>query len=704
MQLQNFSARTLSVAALLIASSAFGQKWTDASTGIPSAVPYVSALTIDAAAPSTIYATTSDGRLFKTTDGAGSWRLLSNIAGVFRFVLDPSDPLTLYAATNRGILKSTNGGESWSGANAGLTLSFVGNIVIDPVTPSTLYAWAFQGFGGFLFKSTDGGANWGALDRGPRDILTLVVDPTTPSNIYATSVDPRSPQNPQILKSTDGGENWGSLNIDLSLNFCVPLAVAPTAPATLYAGCRDPVTRTAVLIQSIDGGKGWNIVNATFPERTAIVTITIDPSDPSTVYLVYNYPGPRVGITRSTDAAASWNVIYDAPFDRVFPPIAIDPATPSTLYIGGPGGVRKTSSGGADWQVASDGLIDFDIRILVPDPVNPAVVYTGGRDGILKSADRGASWSNLVKLQLPAPSFPPPLSPPPFGAGPAHTRSLQIDFANPNVLYALTFRPNGCAFSDKLLFKSVDGGATWTDNVSPPSTGCILGDLMVMDPTNPNTLYLSAFNEGATSLLKSTNAGAAWNDIWGRDTFVQALVIDHSNPAILFAGLGDTSESPVNGVVKSVNGGVSWTNAGLTGSAVTLIAMSASDSRTLYASTEGFYTEPRGFRGLYKSTDSGTSWFAINEGLEELMDTRTRISALVINPRNPNILYAGTAGSGIFRSTDGGATWSPFNDRLSDLNIRLMAFAPHEPATLYAGTPSGVFRIVDDKAQASTGR
>jgi photosystem II stability/assembly factor-like uncharacterized protein len=438
------------------------------------------------------------------------------------------------------------------------------------------------------------------------------------------------------------------------------------------------------------------VVNDRLPERAGIVTITIDPSAPSTVYVAYNYSGPRVGIIKSTDEAASWNVIYDAPLDLVFPPIAIDPAAPSTIYIGGPGGVRKSTNGGTDWELARDGLIDFDIRLLVPDPVNPEVAYTGGRDGVFKSTDRGESWSRFVTFQLPVPDWPLPTPPPPFGAGPAWTRSLLIDTANPNTLYAGTFRLNGCAFTDRLLFKSVDGGETWSDSVSPPSSGCILADVLVMDAANPNILYASANNDGTALLLKSTTGGATWANVLARDTFLLSLAIAPSNTAVLYAGLGETSESPVNGVVKSMDGGSSWTNAGLTGNAASVIAVSPADSSIVYASTEGLNNEPRGFRGLFKSTDGGANWFAINTGLEGLIDTRARISALVIRPDNPNVLYAGTAGAGVLKSTDAGATWHPFNGGLANLDVRVFALAPGDPKTVFAGTPGGVFKIVDD--------
>ena len=63
-----------------------------------------------------------------------------------------------------GVFKSTNGGGNWSAVNTGLTDTYVHALAIDPVTPTTLYAGTE---GGGVFKSTDGGGNWSAVNTGP---------------------------------------------------------------------------------------------------------------------------------------------------------------------------------------------------------------------------------------------------------------------------------------------------------------------------------------------------------------------------------------------------------------------------------------------------------------------------------------------------------------------------------------------------------
>src|SRR4026208_128847 len=107
---------------LQCALAVFAATWRETNNGLPGAVPGVEALTVDPRAPSTIYARTNAGSVFKSTDGAGSWRPLSSIAGVSFLVVDPKTSSTLYASTSRGVVvKSTNGGESWIAASSGVT-------------------------------------------------------------------------------------------------------------------------------------------------------------------------------------------------------------------------------------------------------------------------------------------------------------------------------------------------------------------------------------------------------------------------------------------------------------------------------------------------------------------------------------------------------------------------------------------------------
>jgi photosystem II stability/assembly factor-like uncharacterized protein len=110
--------------------------------------------------------------------------------GVIAFVLalDPTTPTTLYAGTyGGGVFKSTDGGTSWSAVNTGLTSPTVQALALDPTTPTTLYAGTWGG----VFKSTDGGGSWSSASTGltcggfPCGVSALALDPQTPTTVYA---------------------------------------------------------------------------------------------------------------------------------------------------------------------------------------------------------------------------------------------------------------------------------------------------------------------------------------------------------------------------------------------------------------------------------------------------------------------------------------------------------------------------------------
>jgi photosystem II stability/assembly factor-like uncharacterized protein len=188
-------------------------------------------------------------------------------------------------------------------------------------------------------------------------------------------------------------------------------------------------------------------------------------------------------------------------------------------------------------------------------------------------------------------------------------------------------------------------------------------------------------------MYKSTDGGASWSDrLFG--CCDKAPAIDPTNRTSLYGGTS-------SGVMKSSDGGTTWTETGLSTGA-NVLALDPANPNVLYAAT--WASELSGLRGVFKSTDGGASWLSINEGLGSLVISRAPVTALLINPANPQMLYAGTAGYGVFRSTDGGEHWSPFNDGLPNLDIRLLAVTPGRANALYAGTGSGIFVVKNEKA------
>jgi photosystem II stability/assembly factor-like uncharacterized protein len=212
----------------------------------------VQTIALDPIHHGTIYAGVNSGSttggVYKSTDGGTSWTLLNAdtnfTTDVRAVVVDPVTPTTVYAGTTYGVLKSTDGGATWNPMNAGLGDSpSVESLAIDPISPMTLYTSIIGG----IFKSTDGGANW-AANKGlsSTDVLGITVQPGNPATLYALV------NGVGVFKSTNSGESWVAKNTGLASLFVYSLAINPLNPATLYAGTFD-----SGIFKSSDGGMSW---------------------------------------------------------------------------------------------------------------------------------------------------------------------------------------------------------------------------------------------------------------------------------------------------------------------------------------------------------------------------------------------------------------------------------------------------------------
>ena len=268
--------------------------------------------------------------------------------------------------------------ESNAWISHGLEGETIYSLAIDPVTPTTLYAGVY---GGGVFKTTDGGWNWNAVNNGLTSVIvqSLVIDPKTPSTIYAGT------GNRGIFKSTDGGGTWNITNVGLKNSTVAALAIDPTTPTTLYAG-----TSGGGVFKSVDGGVSWSASNVGMT-NAFVSALAIDPTMPTTIYA-----GSLHGVFKSTDGGANWSLGIINPTDIHVVSLAIDPTTPTTIYAGtNSWGVFKSIDGGANWSKSYNGLTwSMDILSLAIDPTMPTIIYAGTFNlGVFKSTDGGKNWS-----------------------------------------------------------------------------------------------------------------------------------------------------------------------------------------------------------------------------------------------------------------------------------------------------------------------
>jgi photosystem II stability/assembly factor-like uncharacterized protein len=144
------------------------------------------------------------------------------------------------------------------------------------------------------------------------------------------------------------------------------------------------------------------------------------------------------------------------------------------------------------------------------------------------------------------------------------------------------------------------------------------------------------------------------------------------------------------GIFRSTDGGTNWTNLGLMD--VTALALNPGDPNTIYAAAGGASYFGPGILGLFKSTDRGASWAPINNGLTTVLESRSTVTAIAFAPGNACTVYLATSGSGVYKSVDGGENWKPLNRGLTNLDVRQLAVTSN---ALYAVTSGGIFKAID---------
>ena len=322
----------------------------------------VTALAIDPSTPATLYAGTFEGGVFKSTNGGNSWTTINSgltSTRVFALAIDPSTPATLYAGTGgSGVFKSTNGGTTWQPTGANIFLMVGGGqaLAIDRFTPATLYAGNFFG----VFKSTNGGTSWTDVNTGlPTNpsVNALAIDPFTSATLYAGTDD-------RVFKSTNGGTSWNPFDSGLTGRSVRALIIDPTTPATLYAGASFPGNNFTGggVFKSTNGGNSWTDTSSGLT-ATHVAALAIDPATPATLYAGTNGGRAARNFFKSTNGGTSWtDTSSGLPLNTNVNALAIDPSTPATLYAGigdllfGTGGVFKSTNGGATWQLTGTGV------------------------------------------------------------------------------------------------------------------------------------------------------------------------------------------------------------------------------------------------------------------------------------------------------------------------------------------------------------
>ena len=563
-----------------------------------------------------------------------------------------------------------------------------------PGNPNTMFIGAACGG---VWKTTDGGATWNALNTdliASMSIADIVIDPSNTNIIYLATGDnygiysaylTDGHYSAGVLKSTDGGLTWnqtGMIYWQGQLMLVQKLIINQNNPNILLLA-----SSTGGIFRTTDGGVTWtNVKTGTF------YSIEFNPLNPNTVFAT-----DGAGIWRSYNNGVTWtqnNLGYSN--DRVTVKLTL--ADTNYVYVWGPatGGFKRSINGGntfttmASPQTFTTPYGYYD-RAIAVSPVNANEVYTGGLT-TARSINGGSSW---IKVSV-------------------YTPYTANDYCHADCK-RLEFLPGtGAAIfsvNDGGIFKSINNGTNWIDL----SNGLMIGQFYRISnaATNPNIIYFGAQDNGSNrwdgtnwdnvygadgmqplvdytnsnnvfvctqggGLKKSTNGGANFTNVAaGGGPWVTAYVMDPNNPQIMYYGSN-------NGIRKSTNMGSTWSlsSSGATGSIMAL-AVAKSNTTRVYAAKTNV---------VYKSTDSGENWTNVTGTLPVTSANITYIAVSNTDPDKVWVTFSGySSGNKIYMTADGGTTWTNYSGTLLNIPVNCIVYRDGSNDELYIGTDFGVF-------------
>jgi len=576
------------------------------------------------------------------------------------------------------------------------------DIRMRPGNPDVMYVTdAWSG----VHKSTDGGVTWGPTNEGITTrtgesgdaipVFCLTLDPNDADTIWIGTQNTRG-----IFRSADAGETWerrdNGVVEDQGITFR-GFAVDPSDSRIVYAAAelsswawagearpgKEFDQTKGVVYKTTDSGGHWSAV---WRGDNLARYIWIDPTDSDVVYVstgIFDREAANArgaGVVKSTDAGRTWTPVNAGMGNLYVGTLFMQPGAPSVLLAGtgnnqysSGNGTYLTRDGGQSWHCV---LAGDNIEAAEYSLSQPSIAYAGSADQIYRSDDGGATWKTVSGG---GDGWGAP------GVRAGFPIDLQVDPRDPNRLFANCYGGGS--------FLSVDGGRTWVV-ASTGYTGAQVRDITVSQ-TNASSVYAAA----RSGLFASSQAGVEWTGLnypphSSMEWYVVAL--DSSDDRHLLAANNWESE-----LLESRDGGRTWSDRQASPgsrSSWRAIAFAPSDPRIVYAGTSAYFSAgtfddamPAG--GVYASQDGGTTWKAANGSVSR----DANITALAIDPRSAQTVYAATGNHGMLKTTDGGRSWVAVNSGLPPTPVVLSVMIdPHTPDVIYVGlSNAGLYRSAD---------
>jgi photosystem II stability/assembly factor-like uncharacterized protein len=396
----------------------------------------------------------------------------------------------------------------------------------------------------------------------------------------------------------------------------------------------------------------WTPVGPDGGDARALAAV---PGQPSHLYLGTT----NSLIYESTDEGASWRRLakLDSSNDLVIDHILVDPGNPALLFAAAwkfdrpDGGLWISHDAGKSWQ-EEGGLHGQSIRAFAPAPSDPHMLFAGTLQGVFRSADSGATWKIIS----------------PLGSTEIHEiESLAIDPRDPNIVYAGTWH---------LAWKTTDGGAHWANIKSGVIDDSDVFSIII-DPEHSNIVYMSA----CSGIYKSETGGAQFKKIQGIPATARRTRVLRQDPVHHDTVYAGTTE----GLYKTTDAGRTFSR--MTGPEVIVndvVVDAGNPNRVLLATDRS---------GVQSSKDAAVQFEGSNSGF-----SARKVEALLVDAQDPARVYAGVVNDkiygGVFVSSDGGTRWKQIAEGLEGRDV--FALAQGAGGVVLAGTNSGIFEQEKD--------
>ena len=611
--------------------------------------------------------------------------------GINDIAMDPNNGNIVYVVggTN-AVYKSINGGASFIAYEGGiLEDDDLQALAIDPNYPFVIYAC-----GKYFYRSEDAGQTWLQVgdDLPPcysslychKDIL---VDPFDPYIVYVATwaYDPVHEHSGGVYKSEYFGNTFDDItqeDVDGFLASCLTMDSADHL--IIYAGVEcQSVNGEGGVWRTDDGGETW-IQDIHLAPELAITSVEADPNIPGRLFA----GGLNTGCWRSDTYGEDWEQVL---FNAGGYDIAVRGTT--VFYACGSGLYRSFSSGdNGSWTRLSNP--DTGLCTISISEIQDGLIFVGGGlfffKNLLKSTDYGDSFTSIVVSRFQWLNVYDVASATrgstvyscgdfgSFGEGGLFTTAnngyswFQTMFPtwrvtdvyvcpdNPDIVLATM---QWDVAGSHPTYRSTDGGS----HFSVVSIPHVLD--LVFDPLDTSKVYASVYimQPPFNWLYRSTDSGGTWEVVCNTPRMFTVLVYSHSEELdILYGGTS-------NGVYKSIDGGIHWNQAGLTGLEITSLSLCYLNGGGIVAGTN---------TGVYRTIDGGDNWqqiglsgIEINDIFSDVIETHFFNHAIYFR----QVLFAAT-NQGVYEYINN--NWVSRNDGLDSLEVRELTLTKPLPFSI----------------------